>query len=1057
MIKRILLVFALSGGWLVAAQTKTESVSEKLENMSVRSIGPAGMSGRVTTIDVVRNDPSTIYIGTASGGLWKSTSGGTNWKPIFDDQASLSIGAVAIAPSNREVVWVGTGEGNPRNSQSSGRGVFKSLDGGQNWQFMGLPDSRNIHRILIDPRDENTVYIGSQGPAWGESKERGVFKTTDGGETWEHVLYVNDSTGVADMVMDPLNPNKIIVSMWQFKRWPWFFKSGGEGSGLYITYNGGKDWEERTEEDGLPKGELGRIGLAIAPGKPETVYALIEAKKNGLYRSDDGGFKWNKVSEKNIGNRPFYYADLYVDPSNENRIFNLYSVVSQSDDGGKSFRVIMPYWGAGVHPDHHAWYIHPDDPKFMINGNDGGMAITRDGGETWRFVENLPLAQYYHINVDNETPYNVYGGMQDNGSWKGPAYVWKSGGIRNSYWQELYFGDGFDVVPDPTDNRYVYAMSQEGNVARVDTKTGENQFIQPQGNDSTELRFHWNAAIAVDPFDPNTIYFGSQYVHKSNDRGSSWEIISPDLSSNDAEKQTFNESGGLTFDVTGAENHTTILAIEPSRLKKGLIWASTDDGRVHITQDGGETWNSVEDNIPSLTAGSWMPQIKASRYNEGTAYLVVNDYRRNDWKPYLFKTTNFGKSWKSMVSKEQVAGYVTSFFQDPVEPKLMWLGSENGLYFSLNEGVTWEHWTHKVPNVQVADIVLQEREGDLVLGTFGRAAFVIDDIRPMRALASEGKELLDAQAHIFDAPTTYLAEYQQADGTRFAADAHYKGDNRYEAGRISYIINPADKEEAEEEKTSEDEKPDTVTVHIYDESSELVRTLYWTPEEFGFNQGYWYRDRKGSRYIGMKKSESPQEFGFSNALPGSYTLALHYGEASDSARIEVAPDPRLNYSIADFKVHAEWANEYMEIYERAVAFDDRMTETEEVIDQIQGYIKSNIDTTMNSELDSLKKSLSTLKDSLHSMQQNLQYEDDREGYVDTPDDVEDLLGSARYLIETTQGIPAPSARLAMDRASLAVSKSIEEFNAWLTSEFNPVYEWGSSIDFKTIKTVERLE
>ena len=313
MIKRILLVFALSGGWLVAAQTKTESVSEKLENMSVRSIGPAGMSGRVTTIDVVRNDPSTIYIGTASGGLWKSTSGGTNWKPIFDDQASLSIGAVAIAPSNREVVWVGTGEGNPRNSQSSGRGVFKSLDGGQNWQFMGLPDSRNIHRILIDPRDENTVYIGSQGPAWGESKERGVFKTTDGGETWEHVLYVNDSTGVADMVMDPLNPNKIIVSMWQFKRWPWFFKSGGEGSGPYITYNGGKDWEERTEEDGLPKGELGRIGLAIAPGKPETVYALIEAKKNGLYRSDDGGFKWNKVSEKNIGNRPFYYADLYVD------------------------------------------------------------------------------------------------------------------------------------------------------------------------------------------------------------------------------------------------------------------------------------------------------------------------------------------------------------------------------------------------------------------------------------------------------------------------------------------------------------------------------------------------------------------------------------------------------------------------------------------------------------------------------------------------------------------------------------------------------------------------
>ncbi len=443
--KNLILCIALTGGWLLSAQTEDKTLVERLEKMSVRSIGPAGMSGRVTTIDVVRDDPSTIYIGTASGGLWKSTSGGTSWEPIFDDQASLSIGAVAIAPSNSDVLWVGTGEGNPRNSQSAGRGLFRSMDGGQNWDFMGLPNSRNIHRILIDPRDENTVYVGAQGPAWGESAERGVYKTTDGGATWDRILYVNDSTGVADMVMDPENPNKILVAMWQFKRWPWFFKSGGDGSGLYVTYDGGAIWEERTDEDGLPKGELGRMGLAIAPGKTNVIYALIESKKNALYRSNDGGFSWKKVSDKNIGNRPFYYADLYVDPSNENRIYNLYSVVSQSDDGGKSFRVIMPYWGAGVHPDHHAWYIHPDDPNFMINGNDGGMAITRDGGENWRFVENLPLAQYYHINVDNDIPYNVYGGMQDNGSWKGPGYVWKSGGIRNAYWQELYFGDGFDV------------------------------------------------------------------------------------------------------------------------------------------------------------------------------------------------------------------------------------------------------------------------------------------------------------------------------------------------------------------------------------------------------------------------------------------------------------------------------------------------------------------------------------------------------------------------------------------------------------------------------------
>ena len=643
---------ALAGGMLLCAQSKDTSLTDQLENMSVRSIGPPGMSGRVTTIDVVRNDPSTIYIGTASGRLWKSTSGGVDWNPIFDDQASLSIGAVAIAPSNQEVVWVGTGEGNPRNSQSSGRGLFKSMDGGKNWQFMGLPNARNIHRIIIDPRNEDVVYVGVQGRAWGESNERGIYKTIDGGESWDRILYVNDSTGVADMVMDPTNPNKLVVALWQFKRWPWFFKSGGAGSGLHVTYDGGKTWEERTNENGLPKGELGRIGLAIAPGKPQVVYALVEAETNGLYRSNDGGFTWKLVSEKNIGNRPFYYADLYVDPSNENRIFNLYSVVTKSEDSGKNFDVILPYRGAGVHPDHHAWYIHPDDPKFMINGNDGGMAITRDGGNSWRFVENLPLAQYYHINVDKDVPYNVYGGMQNNGSWKGPAYVWKSGGIRNAYWQELYFGDGFDVVPEPTDNRYVYAMSQGGYVGHVDTESGETRSIRPTDDNSTQLRFHWNAAIAVDPFEPSTVYFGSQFVHKSTSKGANWEAISPDLTSNDPEKQKYGESGGLTYDVTGAENHTCILAIEPSTLKKDLIWVSTDDGRVHITQDGGESWRSVESNIPGLKEGASMPQIKASRYDPGTAYLVVNDYRRNDWKPYLYVTTNYGKSWKSMVDLE---------------------------------------------------------------------------------------------------------------------------------------------------------------------------------------------------------------------------------------------------------------------------------------------------------------------------------------------------------------------------------------------------------------------
>ena len=497
---------------------------EKLKNIKPRSIGPAGMSGRVTAIDVVTNQPDIIYAGTASGGLWKSESGGIDWKPIFDDQAVASIGSVAIQQSNPDVIWAGTGEGNPRNSLTGGYGLYKSLDAGNTWKLVGLEKTRNIHKIIIDKDNPNTVYVGAIGSPWGEHPERGVFKTTDGGKTWKKSLFVNNKTGCADLVVDPSNPNKIIAAMWEHQRKPWTFNSGGEGSGMYITYNGGDDWKKLTSKDGLPKGNLGRVGLAIAPSNPKFVYALVEAKKNALYKSEDGGFKWKKVNDKSsgrgsggIGNRPFYYSDIFVDPINENRIYSVFTYVNVSEDGGRSFKQLMPAYGTslGVHPDHHAWWIHPTDPNFMIDGNDGGLNITRDRGKTWRFVENLPLAQFYHINVDMEFPYNVYGGMQDNGSWIGPAYVLKSQGIRNSYWQELMFGDGFDVIPDPKNSRFGYGMSQQGYVARYDRKTGNTKVIRPtHPNPDVKLRFNWNSAIALSPIDNETLYFGTQFVHR---------------------------------------------------------------------------------------------------------------------------------------------------------------------------------------------------------------------------------------------------------------------------------------------------------------------------------------------------------------------------------------------------------------------------------------------------------------------------------------------------------------------------------------------------------------
>ncbi|MFM8744242.1 MAG: WD40/YVTN/BNR-like repeat-containing protein [Cytophagales bacterium] len=664
---------------------------EKMKGMKPRAIGPAGMSGRITAIDVVNSNTDIMYAGSASGGVWKTTSGGIHWEPIFDKENVLSIGAIAIQQDNPSVIWVGTGEGNPRNSLNSGSGVYRSLDGGKNWKLMGLEKTRNIYRIIIDPKNTNTIYVGAIGSPWGEHPERGVFKTTDGGNSWEKVLYVNEKTGCADLVIDPTNPNKLIAAMWEHRRWPWTFKSGGPGSGLYITFDGGKTWTKRTDKDGLPEGELGRMGLAIAASKPDVIYASIENKKNALYKSTDGGFKWTMVNDKmsEIGDRPFYYSEIHADPKNENRLYTIYSEVNVSEDGGKSFQKLLPY--SGVHPDHHAWWISKEDPGFMVEGNDGGLNITHDYGKNWRFVENIPVGQFYHVAVDMEQPYNLYGGLQDNGSWVGPAYTWKDGGIQNAYWQAVMFGDGFDVQPDPEDSRYGYAMSQGGFLGRYDRKTGHTKIIRPTHPDAKfKLRFNWNAALALDPFDKSTIYYGSQFLHKSTDKGSTWEIISGDLTTNDPEKQKQHESGGLTMDATGAENHCTILAIAPSPKDKNVIWVGTDDGQVQLTRDGGKTWTNLTPKIMGMPKGAWIPQLQASTYHAGEVFVVVNNYRQFDYKPYLFRSKDFGQTWESLLSTAQVgdANYTLAVAQDLVEPKLIFVGTENGFWVSLDEGKT---------------------------------------------------------------------------------------------------------------------------------------------------------------------------------------------------------------------------------------------------------------------------------------------------------------------------------------------------------------------------------
>jgi photosystem II stability/assembly factor-like uncharacterized protein len=914
--KNLISLILLTITTLLSAQDFSTDI---LKDMKPRNIGPGGMSGRVTAIDVVTRNPEIMYVGTASGGLWKSESGGVKWKPIFEKEATASIGAVAIQQSNPSVIWLGTGEGNPRNSLNGGYGVYRSLDAGKNWDLMGLENTRHIHRIIIDPTNPNIIYIGAIGSPWGEHEERGVYKTTDGGKTWNKILYATNKTGVGDMVMDPSNPNKLIVALWEHKREPWFFNSGGEGSGIFITHNGGETWEKRTDKNGLPKGNLGRIGLAIAKNKPNIVYALIEAKKNALYKSEDGGFTFKKINDKSdIGNRPFYYSDIFVDPQNENRVYSVFTYVNVSEDGGENFSQLMPAYGVdnGIHPDHHAWWIHPDNGKFMIDGNDGGLNITHDGGKTWRFIGNLPVAQFYHIAVDNEFPYNIYGGMQDNGSWRGPSYVFRSQGIRNDYWQEISFGDGFDVIPDRDNSQFGWTMSQQGYVSRYDWQTGNNYTVRPTHPDpDVKLRFNWNSAINIDPYNNSTIYFGSQFVHKSNDKGLTWEIISEDLTTNNPEKQKQNESGGISMDATGAENHTTILVIEPSPIEQDMIWVATDDGRVHYTQNGGNKWNEVSNNLSGLPKGSWITQIKASNKNRGEALLIANDYRRFNYEPYAYRTTNYGKSWQQIVDKEDVLSYTLCIIEDPVEKNLLFLGTDDGLYLSIDAGSSWTKWTNGFPTVPVKDLVIQERENDLIIGTFGRAAWVLDDLIPLRDIAKNNK-VLTSDIVLFEAPDAYQVSFRQPTGSRFGADAIYQGENRVYGARIPYYIqikkednsknidssieNKNEEEEEEnidvDDKKTEGKHKDSIYLNIYD-GDRLIRSLKKkTPDSTGIYYWRWSMNEAGvdrpSREIKKRKNE-PRGI---SVKPGTYRLVLNYLDHTTSSTIQIKSDPRVEVS-----------------------------------------------------------------------------------------------------------------------------------------------------------------
>jgi len=781
----------------------------------------------------------------------------------------------------------------------------------------------------------------------------------------------------------------------------------GPGSGLYVTHDGGERWQRLGEDEGLPAGELGRIGLAMSAADPDVVYALVEAEENGLYRSEDGGASFGLVTTENIGSRPFYYAEIYADPHTPDRLFNLHSMVELSEDGGRTFTTLLPY--SGVHPDHHAFYIHPDDPQFLIDGNDGGLNISRDGGETWTFVNNLPVGQFYHIAVDDAVPYRIYGGLQDNGSWVGPSEVWHEEGILNGDWQEILFGDGFDVVPAPGDLNTAYAMYQGGSLHRVDLRTGAASAVAPVATDSVALRFNWNAAIATDPFHPDGLYFGSQFVHRSADRGESWQRISPDLTTNDPQKQRQAESGGLTLDATAAENHCTVLCIAPSPHAEQEIWAGTDDGRLQRTLDGGATWKDLAPGIKRFPANAWIPVIRISPHDPREIFVVVNNYRTNDWAPYLYVTTDGGTTWKRRVdSTSGVTGHVWCVEQDPVEPNLLFLGTEEGLYLSFDRGTTWRAWKHGIPAVPVSDLVVHRRDGELVVGTFGRGVYIVEDLAVLRAYARRGAALLADPLAAFPVRPVYDAWFRRPPGARFEADPVFRGTNRAPGAAFPVYIHP--------DTAAAHPGKDALRIALVSATGDTVRHAA-TAAEGGLTHLTWGLDTDGVAWPrrGLREARTFPPGGGPTALPGTYTAQIQLGEHRAEFPVEVRPDPRMPYdAVAAGEAHA-WERKVLGVVERAAAASDTLQRMRAVLEAVSAEW-AHLPDTLTAEA---RTAGDSLKQALEAVERTLFAPKDLQGMDHVTERLGDGLWQALSLVGPERGVGA-NARTAYGRAERSV-------------------------------------
>lgn len=907
---------------------------ELFGDIRARQIGPAIMSGRIIDLENHPTNDRIIYAGAAGGGVWKSNNGGASFQPIFDEYPQ-SIGKIKLDPKDPDnVIWVGTGEIWTRNSVSVGDGLYKSIDGGVTWEKKGFDKSERISSIEINPANTNEMYVGVLGALWGDSDERGVYKSTDGGNTWTKVFYIGPGTGCADLVMDPKDPATLYASMWDFRRTAWSFSSGGTNSALYKSTDSGKNWTKIHK--GFPSGTLGRIAFAVAPSNSKILYAAIESEKDeekGLYRSDDAGANWTHLN-KDFGLvvRPFYFSRITIDPRNPDVIVKAGLFGSISRDGGKSFKGLGP-----MHADIHDIVFDIKNSDRMYVGCDGGVYRTWDGGTTMEIVANIPVSQFYHLSLDDKEPYNIYGGLQDNGSWYGPSS--SPGGVEARDWNSIGFGDGFRVLKHPTKNIIYSEMQGAENVWRYDTDRKQTKTIQPlavQGD--PKLRFNWNAPMAISTHNPDRFYMGSQFVHKSNDMGDTWMKISPDLTTNDKAKQNQEDSGGLSKDNSGAENHCTVFTIAESSLDENVVWAGTDDGNVQVTRDGGKTWTNTTSNIPGLPPNTWCYHIEASAHDKAVAYAVFDGHTRNDTKPYVYKTSDYGRTWTSLVT-DDIYGFARSIQEDYVKPGLLFLGTEFGLFISIDDGKNWSRFTNNMPATSVHYIDLHKKTNDLVMATHGRGIIIVDDISPLREI---NQEVLAKEVHFFKTKPTIIDE--KTDFGRTATEMEFVGENPNRDAKIMYYL-------------KKKHIFGKMSIDILDQSGKKMIEIN-PGKSKGINLVTW---NGLTRQPKMAKAKALTFGGFTpmRAPAGEYKVVMTKGKETYETSLSLIPDPNSLWTDADRKKLQEVSEKLFNMSEELAYMVYEIDETLAHAEKIgaTGSSAQKVSKPLIDELTKIKKTL----------------------------------------------------------------------------------------------------